>query len=150
MTDFTMPSLGADMDEGTLLEWLVSPGQSVHKGDIVAIVDTAKAAVEVEVFTDGVVEQLLVPVGTTVPVGALLATLQPLGAVPAAPSPPPAAPPPPPATAPPPPAAPPPPPAAPPPPPAAAEVHSPLVRRYAAELGVDLGTVTGTGVGGRV
>ena len=34
-----MPSLGADMEEGTLLEWLVHPGDSVNKGDIVAVVD---------------------------------------------------------------------------------------------------------------
>ena len=58
MTDFTMPSLGADMEEGTLLEWLVKPGDTVHKGDIVAVVDTAKAAVEVESFASGVVERL--------------------------------------------------------------------------------------------
>ena len=48
MAEFRMPSLGADMDEGTLLEGLVKPGDQVHKGDIVAVVDTAKAAVEVE------------------------------------------------------------------------------------------------------
>ncbi len=49
-----MPPLGADMDEGTLLGWLVEPGESVHRGDIVAVIDTAEAAVEVEVFEDGV------------------------------------------------------------------------------------------------
>jgi pyruvate dehydrogenase E2 component (dihydrolipoamide acetyltransferase) len=70
-----MPSLGADMDQGTLLEWLVQPGDTVHRGDIVAVVDTAKAAVEVECFTTGVVESLLVEPGTTVPVGAVLATI---------------------------------------------------------------------------
>ena len=46
-----MPSLGADMDEGTLLEWLVKPGDTAHRGDIVAVVDTAKSAVEAECFT---------------------------------------------------------------------------------------------------
>ena len=65
-----MPSLGADMDEGTLLEWLVHPGDVVHKGDIVAVVDTAKAAVEVECFDTGVINELLVEPGTRVPVGA--------------------------------------------------------------------------------
>ena len=58
MTDFTMPSLGADMEEGTLLEWLVAPGDVVHKGDILAVVDTAKSAVDVESFSDGVVGDL--------------------------------------------------------------------------------------------
>ena len=57
------------MDEGTLLEWLVQPGDQVRRGDIVAVVDTAKAAVEVESFLDGVVQRLLVQPGTTVPVG---------------------------------------------------------------------------------
>jgi pyruvate dehydrogenase E2 component (dihydrolipoamide acetyltransferase) len=61
-----MPSLGADMDEGTLIEWLVKPGQQVRKGDVVAVVDTAKAAIEVECFTSGVVERLLVDPGQSV------------------------------------------------------------------------------------
>jgi pyruvate dehydrogenase E2 component (dihydrolipoamide acetyltransferase) len=114
MADFTMPSLGADMDEGTVLEWLVTPGQTVHRGDIVAVVDTAKAAVEVEIFTEGVIGELIVPVGTTVPVGAVLATLHPIDA------------------------------------PAPVEVHSPLIRRLADDLHVNLATVAGTGPGGRV
>ena len=56
MTDFRMPSLGADMDSGVLLEWLVAPGDHVSRGDIVAVVDTDKTAVEVETFTTGTVE----------------------------------------------------------------------------------------------
>jgi pyruvate dehydrogenase E2 component (dihydrolipoamide acetyltransferase) len=75
MGEFRMPSLGADMDEGTLVEWLVAPGDTVHRGDIVAVVDTAKSAIEIEIFEDGVVEELLVPIGTTVPVGEVLARL---------------------------------------------------------------------------
>ncbi len=76
MGDFRMPSLGADMEEGTLLEWLVKPGDAVHRGDIVAVVDTAKSAVEVECFDDGVVDALLVAPGQVVPVGAVLARLE--------------------------------------------------------------------------
>ncbi|WP_328531287.1 2-oxo acid dehydrogenase subunit E2 [Nocardioides sp. NBC_00368] len=93
MADFTMPSLGADMDEGTLQEWLVKPGDAVHRGDIVAVVDTAKANIEVESFVEGVVQQLLVEPGTTVPVGQVLAVLgngvsaAPSGEEPVAPSP---------------------------------------------------------------
>ena len=71
-----MPSLGADMTEGVLLEWLVHPGDAVRKGEIVAVVDTSKAAVEVECFDSGVVEGLLVAEGTRVPVGTALATIQ--------------------------------------------------------------------------
>lgn len=75
-----MPSLGADMEEGTVLQWLVKPGDVVHRGDVVAVVDTAKAAVDVEVFSDGLVEALLVPEGTRVPVGTPLARLGPVAA----------------------------------------------------------------------
>jgi len=75
VADFRMPSLGADMDEGTLVEWLVAPGDEVRRGQVVAVVDTAKAAIEVEVFADGVVQELLVEPGTTVAVGTPLARL---------------------------------------------------------------------------
>ncbi|MFI7063620.1 dihydrolipoamide acetyltransferase family protein [Kribbella sp. NPDC050124] len=75
MTEFRMPSLGADMDEGTVIEWLVNPGDTVHKGDPVAVVDTDKAAIEVETFTGGTVERILVPVGERVTVGTPLATI---------------------------------------------------------------------------
>ncbi len=71
-----MPSLGADMDEGTLQEWLVKPGDSVTRGQVVAVVETTKAAVEVECWHDGTVAELLVPVGETVSVGSVLATLR--------------------------------------------------------------------------
>ena len=69
MAEFLMPSLGADMDSGTLVEWSVAPGDRVHRGDLVAAVETEKSVIDVECFEDGVVERLLVPVGTTVPVG---------------------------------------------------------------------------------
>ena len=69
MGDFRMPSLGADMTEGTLLEWLVGPGDLVHHGQIVAVIDTVKSAVDIEAFEDGEIESLLVEPGTTVAVG---------------------------------------------------------------------------------
>ncbi|GAY14244.1 dihydrolipoamide acetyltransferase family protein [Mycobacterium sp. shizuoka-1] len=75
MIEFTMPALGADMDEGTLDEWMVQPGDTVHRGQIVAVVETTKAAVEIECWHDGVIGELLVPVGQTVAVGAPLATI---------------------------------------------------------------------------
>ncbi|GAA1411857.1 dihydrolipoamide acetyltransferase family protein [Catellatospora coxensis] len=132
-SEFRMPSLGADMDHGTLVEWLVHPGQQVRRGDVVAVVDTAKANVEVECFTSGVVDQLLVEPGVRVPVGAVLATITTGGPepepAPAAPQPAPTAP----ATA-----------------AVRSPVTSPLVRRLADAAHVDLGTVHGTGPGGRV
>lgn len=90
MIDFTMPALGADMDEGTLNEWLVKPGDTVSRGQIVAVVETTKAAVEIECWHDGVIGELLVPVGQTVAVGTPLATILDAGEThsPAPPSPP--------------------------------------------------------------
>jgi len=75
MIEFNMPALGADMDEGALNEWLVKPGDTVSRGQIVAVVETTKAAVEIECWHDGVVGELLVPIGQTVAVGAPLATI---------------------------------------------------------------------------
>jgi pyruvate dehydrogenase E2 component (dihydrolipoamide acetyltransferase) len=70
-----MPALGADMEFGTVLEWLVHPGDTVHRGDLVAVVHTDKADIEVEIFEDGEIGELLVPVGEEVEVGTPLATL---------------------------------------------------------------------------
>ena len=70
-----MPSLGADMEAGTLVEWLVKPGQQVKRGDVVAVVETEKGAIEIEIFETGVVSEIVVPVGEKVPVGTLLARL---------------------------------------------------------------------------
>jgi len=155
-----MPSLGADMEFGTVLEWLVKPGDAVKRGDIVAIVDTSKAEIEVEIFEDGVIGKLLVPVGERVPVGTVLATILPAGtngakaAVPTPAAPPtparaeaPSAPP-----------EPRPPMRAPPPSPMPLRpVHdehpvrvSPLARRTAEQLGVDLATVAGSGPQGAI
>jgi pyruvate dehydrogenase E2 component (dihydrolipoamide acetyltransferase) len=76
MADFYMPSLGSDMVAGTLVEWRVKPGDHVRHGDIIAVVDTDKAAIEIEVFEDGVVEQLLVEPGQKVPVGTVMAIIR--------------------------------------------------------------------------
>lgn len=75
MIEFKLPSLGADMDTGTLLQWLVQPGDAVKRGQVIAVVDTAKAAVDVECWHDGTVFALLVEPGARVPVGTPLASL---------------------------------------------------------------------------
>ena len=54
MAEFRMPSLGADMDHGKVVEWLVKPGDYVHKGDLVAAVDTDKTVMDIESFEEGV------------------------------------------------------------------------------------------------
>jgi len=82
-----MPALGADMESGVLVEWLVEPGRQVKRGDVVAVVETQKGAVEVEIWEDGVVDELKIAPGTKVPVGELLATLKQAGAQPSAPGP---------------------------------------------------------------
>lgn len=129
MPTFTMPTLGADMSAGTLQAWRARPGDRVRRGDIIAVVETDKADIEVEVFTSGVVEKLLVEPGARVPVGTPLALIRAPGEAPET------APPPPPAAA---------------PEPAHRLLVSPSARELAAELGVDVSTITGTGPGGRV
>ena len=76
MADFLMPSLGADMEVGTIIEWLVKPGDGIKRGDIIAVVDTEKATIEVEVFRTGTIEAILVPAGQKVPVGTALAIIR--------------------------------------------------------------------------
>jgi len=76
MGEFRMPSLGADMETGKLVEWLVVPGQRVKRGDIVALVETQKGLFEIEVFEDGIMGEPLVAAGQTVPVGTLLARIE--------------------------------------------------------------------------
>ena len=75
MIEFKLPSLGADMDQGKLLQWHVKPGDPVQRGQVIAVVDTSKAAVDVECWDEGTVHELLVQPGETVPVGTVLATL---------------------------------------------------------------------------
>ena len=66
MAEFRMPSLGSDMDAGTLIEWLVKPGDWVKRGDVVAVVDTRKGAIEVEIYQPGQIEKFLVDLDTKV------------------------------------------------------------------------------------
>jgi pyruvate dehydrogenase E2 component (dihydrolipoamide acetyltransferase) len=76
MAEFVMPSLGSDMEAGTLVAWLKQPGDRVQRGDIIAEVDTDKGVIEVEVFASGIVERLLVAEGTKVPVNTPLAVIR--------------------------------------------------------------------------
>ncbi len=165
MSDFRMPSLGADMEAGTLIKWLKQPGDTVKRGDIVAEVDTDKGAIEIEVFEDGVLDAIVVEPGEKVPVGRTLARIRSAGGPAAEPGGTPA-----PAPATPPaaaeavsPAAAPSIPrvteatpavtgavAAPMPRPSARVAASPAARRRAGELGVDLQLLKGSGPGGAI
>lgn len=127
-----MPSLGADMDTGKLVEWKVKAGDAVKKGQIIAVVETQKSAVDVEVWHEGIVERLLVEPGeASIPVGTTLALLRTEGE---------AAPPPEAATTPPP---------AAPSTPRPAKV-TPAARRRAEEFHLDLNRVQGSGPEGAV
>ncbi|OIQ94740.1 dihydrolipoyllysine-residue acetyltransferase component of pyruvate dehydrogenase complex [mine drainage metagenome] len=145
MIEFKLPSLGADMDEGKLLEWKVKPGDAVHKGQVVAIVDTSKAAVDVESWQEGTVAELIVAPGEKIPVGTVLATLLERGEKPGAMRPAPKS-----AGVP--------PSAVPialaasvaPPSPASRRMVSPAARKRAQEHGINIDTVPGTGPHGAV
>lgn len=75
MADFTMPALGADMETGKVVEWRVKAGDRVKPGDVVAVVETHKGAIDVECFLEGVIDDL-VPLGQELPVGAVLARVR--------------------------------------------------------------------------
>jgi pyruvate dehydrogenase E2 component (dihydrolipoamide acetyltransferase) len=166
MSDFMMPSLGADMESGKIVEWLVKPGATVKKGDVIAVVETHKGAFEIDIFEEGTVTELCAKEGEELPVGALLARIAAPGEQPAKaeakpphlaekPAPRPAAdeaPAPPtekpeptepkaePATA----------PTAPRPTPVGRAKVSPVARRRAGELGIDPEALEGTGIDGSV
>lgn len=139
MGEFRMPSMGADMEAATLVEWKVQPGDRVQRGDIIAEIETEKGDIDVEVFEDGLVEELLVEPGAKLPVGALMARIRQNGgeaphvestsSVPERPVPEER----PPVTR-----------------PERRVRASPLARRVAADLGVDLSQVTGSGPEGAI
>lgn len=150
MTEFKMPSLGADMQAGMLVAWQKQPGDAIKRGDLIAEVETDKGIIEIEAFVSGILDKVVVPVGEKVPVGTVLALIREDGS-PASPVAPalPAGPAPSPGDA-----------VSPAPSPTPLPVHppqdfdrlpmSPSARRLARELGVDPTTVHGTGHGGAI
>lgn len=76
MTEFTMPSLGSDMEAGKLVEWRKKPGDLLKPGDIIAEVDTQKGLIEIEVFEAGILEKYLIKEGDKVPVGTPMALIR--------------------------------------------------------------------------
>ena len=152
-TEILMPALSPTMEEGTLAKWLVKEGDTVQSGDLLAEIETDKATMEFEAVDEGVIGKILIAEGTeNVKVNTAIAVLlgdgesaADIGSAPAAPAPaavetPGAAPV---ATAAPAPAA-----------PAAANgtriFASPLARRIAADKGVDLSQIAGSGPHGRI
>jgi pyruvate dehydrogenase E2 component (dihydrolipoamide acetyltransferase) len=121
---FELPSLGADMESGTVLEWYVHLGDQVRKGDVIALVSTEKADIEVEIWHPGQVAELLVEAGVEVGVGTPLLRLDRIGARPDVRS----------ATG-----------TDRPPSIGGRPLSSPLARTLAAERGLDLGAIRGSG-----
>src|SRR5512142_1207589 len=70
-----MPSLGFDMTEGKLANWLKKEGDHVEKGQAIAEIETEKATVEIEATVPGTIQKILVPAGQTVPVGTIIAMI---------------------------------------------------------------------------
>ncbi len=143
MSEVTMPRLSDTMQEGTLARWLKSPGDEIKKGDVLAEIETDKATMDLEAYEAGTLHQILVQEGETVPIGQVVALIGTGAVAPPAVAPPVAA------------------------PPAVAQLApaqpavvgrgerraikaSPLARRMAEELSVDLSQVHGTGPGGRI
>ena len=167
-TDVVMPQMGESIFEGTITKWLKKPGDKVERDEPLFEISTDKVDAEIPSPSAGVLREIKVNEGQTVPIQTVVAVIDVAGSAAAAPAPAPApvkaAAPPAPAAA-----APAPPPAARPAAPTAAaptqavpqaasapqrageRIHSsPLVRRMAAEHGIDLTTVPGTGAGGRI
>ncbi|MCC7448699.1 MAG: 2-oxo acid dehydrogenase subunit E2 [Anaerolineae bacterium] len=155
MAEFLMPSLGADMESAALVGWLKKPGDTVKRGDVIAEVEADKGVFEVQIFEDGVIDHMLVqPSDVRLAVGTPLAVIRAVGepvveqvaparaeqaahvqapgpgevrpAQPPAPVPPPVT-------------------------PVERRIRvSPLARKLAVDLGVDLETVQGTGPNGAI
>jgi pyruvate dehydrogenase E2 component (dihydrolipoamide acetyltransferase) len=145
MADVLMPRLSDTMEEGVLSQWVKHEGDQVRKGDVLAVIETDKAAMEMEAYDEGVLTRILVQEGASVPIGTPIAVIGGGAAEAAALSPasasdhperavvPPAVP------------------ASPPIAPPAMRVRtSPLARKIARERGIDLSTLRGSGPGGRI
>lgn len=76
MIEFKLPSLGADMESATLVAWQKRPGDAVHRGELLAEVETDKGIIEIDSLADGVLDKIVIPLGEKVPVGTVLAHIR--------------------------------------------------------------------------
>src|SRR6185437_9890659 len=147
MAEVLMPRLSDTMEEGVLSQWVKHEGDQVRKGDVLAVIETDKAAMDMEAYDEGVLTRILVAEGASVPIGTPIAVIGQAEDAPAAaalsPAPVadqaeraavPAPVPEPPTMA----------------SPAGRLPASPLARKLARERGIDLATVSGSGPGGRI
>src|SRR5487761_1827290 len=112
MPDVFMPRLPDTMEEGVLSQWVKHEGDQVRKGDVLAVIETDKAAMDMEAYDEGVLTRILVQEGASVPIGTPIAVIGEAAAA-----------------------------ATPRPPPAGRLPASPLARKLARERGIDLSTV---------
>src|SRR5437868_616075 len=75
MPEITMPRLSDTMEERTIARWLKKPGDKVNKGDVLGEIETDKATMDLEAYETGVLEQILVQEGETVPIGQAIAVV---------------------------------------------------------------------------
>lgn len=75
MGKFIMPSLGSQMIQAKLIQWHVKPGDTVKKGDIIGEIDTEKGLIDIEVFEDGTITELVAEEGEVIPVGSVMAVI---------------------------------------------------------------------------
>jgi pyruvate dehydrogenase E2 component (dihydrolipoamide acetyltransferase) len=75
ISEVVMPQMGADMTEGTIVQWRKNEGDPVERGEIIAEIETDKANVEIEAFESGVFRKALIPEGETVDVGTIIAII---------------------------------------------------------------------------
>jgi pyruvate dehydrogenase E2 component (dihydrolipoamide acetyltransferase) len=75
VTEVILPKLGQTMEEGTIVEWLKREGEPVQRGEVLFMVETDKATLEVEATARGFLRKILVPVGETVPVLTVVALI---------------------------------------------------------------------------
>ena len=73
ISEVTMPSMGADMTEGTIVKWLKAEGDQIGRGDKLAEVETDKTVVEMEAYAEGLLRKIVVSEGSLVQVGAVIA-----------------------------------------------------------------------------
>ena len=123
--ELRLPDIGEGVAEGEIVRWLVAEGASVKEDDLLVEVLTDKANIEIPSPLNGVLARILAKPGQIVKVGEVIALIEAAGAIPTSPATPSRA-------------------------PAGALLATPVVRKLAKDLGVDLSKVTGTGPGGRV
>jgi pyruvate/2-oxoglutarate dehydrogenase complex dihydrolipoamide acyltransferase (E2) component len=75
MPDITMPKMGFDMQEGTIVRWLKKPGDEVRRGEPIAEIETDKVTIEIEAFESGTLTEIVVQEGQSAPVNAVIARL---------------------------------------------------------------------------